>query len=250
MNIKKYHSRYFHLVYALDALREISGKILDVGCGQGGITAVIKRQRDDLYLVGCDNDSGQLSEFRKNYANLGIKLVRCDALNLPFKNGEFDAVLMIDVLEHLKDPEKAVREVSRVVKRGGVFHLVVPLEAELSTFDGLIRKFFGKNLKRKPIGHIHQFTLEKIMSLLGASGFKVKKVRYSYHLIYQLVSLLYFVWVSLAKKGNYLPLTSKSKSLNSLIGFLSKFIGWLVYFESSILQKVKGQTAHITARLS
>ena len=244
----KHHSRYFHLVYTLDALREISGKVLDVGCGQGGITAAIKRQKDDLYLVGCDSDPKQLSRFRKNFANLGIKFVKCDAQNLLFENGEFDAILILDVLEHLKDPEKAVREVSRVVKRGGVFHLVVPLEAELSTFDGWIKKIFGKNLKRVPIGHIQQFRLRKVKSLLNTNGLKIQKIRYSYHFVYQLVSFIYYFYVSLVNKGEYLPLESGYRGANATINIVSKLVGWLVFFESSLLKNVAGQTAHITSK--
>ncbi len=42
-----------------------------------------------------------------------------DAHNLPFKDGEVDAILSTDVCEHLKDPEKAVSEMKRVLKKGG-----------------------------------------------------------------------------------------------------------------------------------
>ena len=245
--IKKYQTRYFHLVWAIDALKELKGRVLDVGCGQGGITAGVKEALPHLEVYGCDNSQKQLEVFLKSNKELGIKLKKCDAHKLSYGDNQFNSVLMIDVLEHLRKPKKALSEAARVLKKSGVFHLVIPLEAELTTFDGWIKKLFGKNLKKEPIGHIHQFTLKDIKELLRGRGFRIKRIRYSYHFVYQLISFIYFLYVNLARRGKYMLLKTKSKSINKLIEGLSNLVGWLVYVESSILAEVEGQTAHITA---
>ena len=243
---KKYHSRFFHRRYALDALRATSGKVLDIGCGRGGITASIARGRRDLEFWACDKSEEALAAFRKDSKDLRIRLKKSDAHKLAFRKGQFEAVLMVDVLEHLGKPGKALKEAARVLKRGGAFHLVVPLEAEITTFDGIAKRLFAKNLKRKSIGHIQQFTLREIDGMIKSSGFKFLRVRYSYHFFYQFFSLVYFLYVG-ARGGNYLPLTSDKRSLNRLILWLTALGTLLVNFESGILAKIRGQTAHITA---
>ncbi len=246
---KKYHIRYFHTVYALEAFKGVEGRVLDVGCGRGEFTSEIKKARPQLAMYGCDIDANLLNYLKKHFKKEKIIITQCDAHDLPYTNETFDAVLMFDVLEHLNDPERSLSEISRVLKSGGVFHLVVPCEAGLHTLDGWIKKLFGKNLKEVPIGHIQQLTLEEVKEKIEKAGFKVKKIEFSYYFLYQFFSLLYFSFVAVFRKGKYLAL-----GINSRQGFLDKIIfglkvlgGWLVYFESSILSSMRGQTAHITS---
>ncbi|OGM02160.1 hypothetical protein A2115_01460 [Candidatus Woesebacteria bacterium GWA1_41_8] len=245
--LPKSHSRFFHVYYALEALTKVGGKVLDVGCGRGGITMTIKRSFPKLSVTACDKDEGALREFRKDAKRLGIKILKSDAHKLPFKDASFEAVVMFDVLEHLKIPQRAILEAARVTKKGGVFHLVVPIEAELSTLDGWIKKIFGKNLKRKPIGHIQQFFQKDIENFLSAAKLKPEKFYYSYHFFFQIISFIYFFFVS-AKGGEYIPLVSESRIVNKLISSLATCLGWITYLESKLLSGVKGQALHITSK--
>lgn len=246
--INKYHTRYFHLKYALKALKRVEGKILDLGCGKGGITSNIKRNRADLEFFACDNDKKALSVFEKSFKNIGVKLAECDAESLVYQDNFFDAVVMFDVLEHLEKPKQALSEVKRVLRKNGVFHLVVPLEAGLTTFDGWIKRLFGINLKKAPIGHIHQFSLDQIRKMLKDLGFTVQRERFSYHFIYQFISLLYYLFVALARRGKYMPLSSERETVNRMIVIIGKFCSWLVFLESSLLRGIRGQTVHISTR--
>lgn len=247
--LPKYHSRYFHLKYLLDGLSDVGGTVLDVGCGRGEIAAQLKRNRQELTIFACDNDPEQLAYFKKDHFDKTIKICLCDAQELSYKGQQFDAVVMIYVLEHLEIPSKAISEIKRVLKPNGACHLVVPLEAELTTIDGWVRKIFGKNLKLKPIGHKQQFTLDDILGLFTQNNLSIVRVRYSYHLCYQLFSLIYYLYVNVFNAGEYVPLESEDSRLNRIIHLLTVVGGWVVYLESGILFRVKGQTAHITARL-
>ncbi|MBN1263787.1 MAG: class I SAM-dependent methyltransferase [Candidatus Pacebacteria bacterium] len=243
----RYQGRHFHLCYCLEAISQVRKRVIDIGCGTGAITFAIVKKRPDLSFYGCDKDERDLAVFKKKYGRLGVRLFRGDACRLKFKDKVFNAALMIDVLEHLKKPEKALREAARVLKKRGVFYLVVPLEAELFTIDGWLR-LLGINLKKKPIGHIQQFRLREVKAMLARAGFKVTRIRFSHHFFYQFFSLFYYVYVAFFKKGEYQSLASKNKKVRRGTLFLEGLLGRLIFWESSLLRRVRGQTVHITAR--
>src|SRR3989344_7230247 len=100
-----------------------------------------------------------------------------------------------------------------------------------------MRKVFGINQKKSPIGHIQQFTLKEIKLLLTTSKFKIIKIRYSYHFLYQILSFFYFTNLNITNKGKYKPLKVKQKLID--------FVGFFVNLEDFLLSGVKGQEAHI-----
>lgn len=237
--ISNSHTRYFHYKFLQDDLKNVKGNLLDVGCGDGWILDEI--QKRNLKLNGCDIDK------KKNF---NFKFKKCSAENLDYKDKSFDFVIMTDVLEHLKKPNAAITEISRVLKKGGKFHLVVPLEKSLFTIDGWIQEVFGINLKKDPIGHIQQFKFKDIKNMLDKNDLKVNRVEYSYYFIYQFLSLLYFSYVEIFKNGKYVNITPASgviyspKIFNKMISVGSKMIN----LESYVFNKLKipGQTVHIT----
>lgn len=222
-----YHIRYFHYKY-LPKLKKVE-KILDIGCGSGELTYEIKERYKNSVVTGCDL-----------YPRMH-NTIKCSAENLIFKNNSFDAVFIFDVLEHLRSPQKALSEVKRVLKRGGTFHLVVPLEKNL----------LGINLRKDPIGHIQQFDLANIKDLMSKNNFKIIKIKHSYFFVYQFISFIYYFYANYFKKGKYVQLMpdNSHKSLN-LIKPLVYFGGLLINIENYIFGKLgfNGQTIHITVR--
>jgi len=79
--------------------------ILDIGAGDGLITSLIGAK-------GVDNEMSGVKIAQEK----GVDVVFGDAYNLDFKDESFDAVTMIDVLEHFEFPEKALAEAHRVCK--------------------------------------------------------------------------------------------------------------------------------------
>jgi SAM-dependent methyltransferase len=84
-----------------------SGRVLDLGCGDGGGRRALEEK--GYAWVGLDVQSGG-----------GVSVV-ADAHRLPFEDGIFDVVYSLQVFEHLSRPWDAMREVVRVLKPGGVF---------------------------------------------------------------------------------------------------------------------------------
>jgi SAM-dependent methyltransferase len=122
---------------------------LDVGCGDGfGMQAMATRVRGVIH--GCDRSQRMLEA---NPAPAS-ELTCCDAYDLPFENGSFDLVYCWELLHHLAEPDRAVREMARVASRGvlicepnrlnpamAVFGLAYPSERGTLRFDaGKVRR--------------------------------------------------------------------------------------------------------------
>lgn len=102
-----------------------SGRILDLGCGDGKFTSVlIGNHTDDLILIGIDADPGQT--LRAINTNLYNQVYNCLASSIPENDASFDAVISNSVLEHIEDIDETIAEVSRLLKDGGKFIFTVP----------------------------------------------------------------------------------------------------------------------------
>jgi ubiquinone/menaquinone biosynthesis C-methylase UbiE len=250
MNQKPSDLSYFHLKYILQALKPVRGNILDVGCGWGTITAKIAEKRPDLHITACDNNPKWITYVPDHFRKENITLNICDAQQLPYKNKQFDAVIMTDVLEHLPHPQQAIQEIGRVLKKKGIFHLAVPLEAEFTTYDGWIKLLFRKNLKEKPIGHIQQFKKKQIEVLLKKNDFVITQQKYSHFLFYQTLGLFYFLFLHLSKNGKYVPLHKKEEKrlplVNHIKNQLITIIGIITALENFCFANIPGRTLHLT----
>jgi len=102
--------------------------VLDFGCGNGQNT--LKAAKKCQKIIGFDHNEqslllANLEAKRKKIKN--AKFMKHDGERiLPFKNGEFDVVLFLDVFEHLNNRDQALLEVSRVLKDKGRLFLSVP----------------------------------------------------------------------------------------------------------------------------
>ena len=94
-------------------------KVLDFGCGTGNFS--IKLAELGCKVVGVDVSEGMLRIARKKAAQhrLNILFIKIEAENLPFDDGEFDAVVSVAAFEFIRDEKRVFRELLRVVKPGG-----------------------------------------------------------------------------------------------------------------------------------
>lgn len=98
-------------------------RVLEVGIGEGHVSERVAAAFPGAELTGIDLPHPTLAE---RWRDRDVNGVFADATQLPFAAGSFDLVLAIEVLEHLPDPEGALREIARVAARDVV--LSVPLE--------------------------------------------------------------------------------------------------------------------------
>jgi ubiquinone/menaquinone biosynthesis C-methylase UbiE len=139
-------------VLRLDLIKEeVSGnKKLDLGCGFGELL--------DKNTIGIDIAKSRLKLIKKMRKR---KLVQADVSCLPFKDSSFNLVICSEILEHLVDYDKSLDEVYRVLKKRGKLIVVVPNNW------GICKK----------IGHLHNFTREKILLIIKNHNFKILKVK-------------------------------------------------------------------------
>src|SRR3979490_386207 len=97
-----------------------ASSVLDLGCGRGGVVELF--WRDVRLAAGLDPDSPSLAGHRSP----GMPILRGVGEHLPFAGESFDLVVCLWVLEHLREPLTVLREVRRVLRRGGHFVLLTP----------------------------------------------------------------------------------------------------------------------------
>ena len=95
-------------------------RVLDLGCGRGGVAELICR--DVRLAAGIDPDTVSLAQHRA----VGMPVVRGVGERLPFVGDSFDLIVSIWVLEHLEDPLATFIEVRRVLRPGGHFIFLTP----------------------------------------------------------------------------------------------------------------------------
>lgn len=125
-----WHTRRFTEVRKVsDSVR---GKILDIGAADGTFSKQILDATNANSLIGLDVLKTSVDWANKHWKkNNKMKFIVGDAHKLKFKNNSFDAVFALEVLEHVHDPVKVLKEVKRILKKGGYAVFLVPSDNRL-----------------------------------------------------------------------------------------------------------------------
>ena len=135
-----------------------AGRALDVGCGMGGNSAVL---RDLGWQVAALDFSPAATEAAQAR---GLAVLRGDAQHLPFPDGTFDLVMSTDAWEHIEDDALVATEAHRVLRPGG--HLLVAVPAGMDLWSG----------HDVALGHHRRYERAQLVSLVEDAGFRVDDV--------------------------------------------------------------------------
>jgi len=97
--------------------------ILDIGCFEGDLLKQIRELNSSCKLYGVEKHKADF----KQIENCDFRIA--DAEHLPFDEKFFDSVFILDVLEHIKDYEKVINEIHRVLKPNGICIISGPTES-------------------------------------------------------------------------------------------------------------------------
>jgi SAM-dependent methyltransferase len=181
-----------------------------------------------------------------------------DTLALPYASRIFDAVLFFDLLEHLDRPDVALAEFARVTRTGGLLHGYVPCEGQPPTLHWLLGRWVHPVTDRHA-GHIQHFRHAGLVALVQQAGFEVLELRYSYHLLGQMLDIATFAVRETVfrrrSRGLQQPETYYDRSVLGTGGLSRAYritrraIEAATYLESELLRRVPWALGlHLTAR--
>ena len=148
--------------------------ILDAGCGEGFTMERLVKNKIGLKIEGVEYSKDAILLGKKLFPNLLIK--QGSAYNLPYKNNSFDLVVCTEVLEHLTDPSKVLKEVLRVSRK----HVLISVPNEpFFMFGNFIR---GKNLSRlgNDTDHINHWTIGSFQKFLREKGVNIITLKFPF----------------------------------------------------------------------
>jgi len=166
-------------------------RVLDVGCGGGrhirqtrlipGITAVAV----DLGAQEVKDTAKMLRELDEIPVAYGGSVpgagpwfsLRGSVYELPFADESFDCVIISEVLEHLGEDDRALREISRVLKRGGTLAVSVPRRGPELVCWALSRAY-----RTWPGGHIRVYRAPELRQKLEQSGYRITNHHFAHAL--------------------------------------------------------------------
>jgi ubiquinone/menaquinone biosynthesis C-methylase UbiE len=148
------------------ALRPLT-RVLEIGCGTGSLSILIKRLHPDVEVVGLDPDPKGLARAKRKAERAGVSIQFDQGFSdsLPYDEGTFDYVFSSMMFHHLKleEKEKALREVRRVLKPGALFALL-DFKKPKSTVGRLLAGLFHSNQVLKDNSE------NKILTLMTEAG--------------------------------------------------------------------------------
>ncbi len=140
--------------------------LLDVGCGEGVLTARWAEVLEQRPVVGLDLADPKLQEHWRTRRRPNLRFVEGDAGDIPFADDEFDLVACIETIEHVPDPDRTIAEMARVARR----HLLVSVPREpLWRALNVARGAYVRELGNTP-GHVNHWSRRGFERLLAGHG--------------------------------------------------------------------------------
>jgi SAM-dependent methyltransferase len=150
---------YFHTLSRL-LPEPLPADVLEVGCGEGHIAGWLSERTAAGSVVAVDLSPQMLADGQRRHA--GVAFTAGSALELPFEDKSFDLVLLLEVLEHLQDPRRALDEARRVSR--GQLVASVPREP-LWRLLNLLRGAYWRRWGDTP-GHVQHWDRGSFLRLL------------------------------------------------------------------------------------
>jgi dolichyl-phosphate beta-glucosyltransferase len=188
--------------------------ILDAGCGTGLNLSYLKNFGT---CFGCDVVLEALQFCKKNELT---NLSQCNLEGICLKDKSFDLVTILDVIEHVDNPEKVLAELRRVLRDDGTLIVSVPAFKFLwSQHDDALN-------------HLRRYEKKELKELLEFCGFEVKKMGYFFFVPFLIVLPIRVIRKLFVKKGE-----STSDTTTLPPKFLNSLLKWMLKIEAKLAAK-------------
>ncbi len=162
------HMKIINFLKSLEIKNKI--KILDIGCSKGFMAENLMSYNFEFYGIDINKED---VKFAKKYYKK-IKIIDIDNENLPYKNNFFDIIIMGDIIEHLKEPLKALKNIKNLLKRNGIIIISTPNIANIYIrFNLLCGNFEYTDRGILDKTHLRFFTLKTFRQLVKESHLKI-----------------------------------------------------------------------------
>lgn len=158
-------SRQHALMQTQRMLTSENPTVLEIGCSSGYMIEVLRQHLPNATIIGADVVDEPLKQLAQRIP--GVPLLRFDLQKCPLPDESVDAVIALNVLEHIENDSLAMSQVFRILKPGGIAVLEVPAGPEL--FDDYDRLLM----------HYRRYELNGLKNMLTNVGFKIQ---YASHL--------------------------------------------------------------------
>jgi len=140
-------------------------RVLDAGCGTGGMMSWLKRYANNGEVMGVDLSPKALMFSHRDHRNLS----RGSVTHLPFADASFDLVTSFDVLQHVPDHEdaRAISEIHRVLRPGGIAFLRV------SAYQWM------RSGHDDALSVSQRYSLSELTDLMQRAGFQIRRATYA-----------------------------------------------------------------------
>ena len=189
------------LKIVLEMIAAEKGMILDIGCAAGAEFEPLLAR--GFKIVGFDYAPEMVRRAEQRFrGSQDVHLCRADAESLPFPDASFDHVVCLGVFEYLSTYDRALKEIHRVLRPGGLVIISLPTRISLDRFSfNLIhstavplwrgvKRLLGKRASAKALGRRWNRCLpSQVPPLLRANGFSPEQSAYSGFLLFPLGQL-------------------------------------------------------------
>ena len=169
-----YRALHRHVTRSLVRHAPPGARVLDAGCGTGGLMRRLHRAQPDWQLTGLDFSPLACALARERTRG---EVVEGSITALPFADASFDAVVSCDVVCQVPEPVQAVREFHRCLKPGGVAVLTMPAYPWMYSYHD------------REVGNLRRYTRGEVNALLAGAGLRVLGSTYWNMLLFPLVVL-------------------------------------------------------------
>lgn len=163
---------YMHVQRYQYASKFAFGRVLDLGCGVGYGSNILAMSENVNEVNSIDISSSAINYAKKYYAHKKVKYIISPAEKLPFDDEYFDVVTAFEVIEHVTDYQKVLKEVFRVLKKEGYLFISSPNPRDI--VNRLKYHIFNKPFPDKYAENPHhtkEFYYEELLNILKNNGF-------------------------------------------------------------------------------